>query len=138
MSFLLLSDLEGKRKVTIFLKISTKLPFHCLCTIVSVFRASPLEHVCVHHAVSARVAAARVLDLHVLVLHIGIKGLQLAQLQKVCCKQSECLQAAMKQTRQQKNTMYEQCKTKESELCCFHFNGRSGCTNGKLGYCVVP
>lgn len=68
---------------------------------MSVLRASPLERVCVHHAVSARVAAARVLDLHVLVLHIGIKRLQLAQLQKVCCKQSECLQAAMKQVYQQ-------------------------------------
>lgn len=108
---------------------------------MSVFRASPLEHVCVHHAVTARVAAAHVLDLHVLVLHIGIKRLQLAQLQKVCCKQSERLQAAMKQTYQPKkknNPLYQQYKVKESELSCFHFNEGSGCTNGKLGYCVVP
>lgn len=34
--------------------------------------------------------------------------------------------------------MYEQYKAKESEPSCFHFNGRSGSTNGKLGYCVVP
>lgn len=114
------------------------LPFYSLCTIVSVFRVSPPEHVCVHHAVSARVAAARVLDLHVLVLYIGVKRLQLAQLQKVCCKQSECLQAAMKQNNKKKKPLYEQYKAKESKLSCFHFNGRSGWTNGKFGYCVVP
>lgn len=37
-----------------------------------------------------------------------------------------------------KKTLYEQHKAKESELSCFHFIWRSGCTNGKWGYCLVP
>lgn len=109
------------------------LPFYSLCTIVSVFRVSPPEHVCVHHAVSARVAAARVLDLHVLVLYIGVKRLQLAQLQKVCCKQSECLQAAMKQNNKKKNHCMNNIKQRNQSYPVFILmEGVAGQT-GNLG-----
>lgn len=68
-----------------------------------------------------------------LVLHVGIKSLQLAQLKKVCRKQGERLQAAERQTRQQKEHSMNNIKQRNLSYPVFILFGGVAVQTGNEG-----